>query len=435
MRRVFCVTALVLAGSLFTQVVAQDALFPVPPVNARVIAKSNTAPSAPSSPEVMALPGSTTGKPASAEAASPQTMAVPPQGIQKPEPVQRPAAAHGSLQAAPLSIQKIGASTVMPGIPAEYVIIVRNQGPTGLQGVRVDDELPRNSRLISSEPPTTDHHGKLTWTLEHMDRGEERRFRVNFEPHEKCDVRVGTTTASFTVSTPAQRPLAPGLPGAGVDEIGVEVQGPAALTLGNTAEYRIQVTNTGNIPLNNVALHDELGEGMEAAMGRQLEARFEGVMAPGETRRTAPLHLKAAARGLCRNHIVVRADNLILKEHWHEVKIDEPVVAAGHVDPPPPPEPRRLVEDTVLMPPATHAAVEESPKVHEAPCAPLSGCGLRLDMTVVDDGPDVGGETIYSVDVIKPTEASVPRVKIHAILPEGVAFVTAEAPTKLFDDG
>src|SRR5207248_6931558 len=81
-------------------------------------------------------------------------------------PVNPPAA---PLASTPLTIQKIGPATVFQGVPAEYVISVRNAGQAAIFGVQIEDELPKGAKLLRSDPPAKEHLGKLSWMIERME--------------------------------------------------------------------------------------------------------------------------------------------------------------------------------------------------------------------------------------------------------------------------
>jgi len=420
MRRIFGITALVLGGSwLAGAALAQDQLI-VPPPALPVIAKSST-PTPPPAP----LPSSL------------EPMALPPTSPVKPTPAP-------ATQTLPPVVET---TTLTPGVQVEYTISVRNQGMTALDGVTVEDELPRNAKLLNTDPPAAERHGMIIkWNVGRMDRGDERRFKVIIEPRERGDLRTSTTTASYTLSSTLQ-PTAPTV------EARLEVAGPETVTAGTSAQYEIQLTNSGAAPLMNVVIKEELGEGMDHEKGRGIEAKIDGPIGPGETR-VLPLHLRATTRGLCRNHIVVRANNVTIKERWQEVKIEGPVVPTSHTElPPPPPPPPSMPKPIAQSIPIAHSSdkvLDECPKSHEEPAVeprPMSvpsvpaipaavvAPPLRLDMAVADDGPEVGADMVYAVHLINQGDTPALNAKLCAILPEGMSFVSAEAPTRLFDDG
>jgi uncharacterized repeat protein (TIGR01451 family) len=427
-----------LAGPLAMRSMAEQEITLPPPATPVIAKSSTTAPSTlpPSFDASTALPPATTPRPVAPVSATVPS-AVPTKADLAPRMVGQPTAV--PLASAPLTIQKTGPTTLFQGVPAEYVVVVRNQGQTPLQDIQVEDELPRGAKLLRTEPQAKDDQGKLTWKIDRMERGEERRFKVQIEPREKGDIQ-GRTTASFAVSSTMQSKVLS-------LEASIEVQGPETLTVGSSGKFEIQIANSGAAPLTNLVVRYELGEGMEHSEGRQIEANL-GTLAPGD-KRQLPLHLKASAKGMCRNRIVVRSGTKQVAEHVQEVRIEEAVAPARHDEvsytPPPtpvtpPPTPvvpptTPVVPPAVSTPPAspTPPMSPLSPVTPPSPMTPMSA--IKLDLTAGDDPAEVGVERVYLIHVTNCGEGSAMGLKVCAMLPEGVSFVAVEAPVRCRDEG
>jgi uncharacterized repeat protein (TIGR01451 family) len=470
------------AALLTGSAAAQNQELVLPPTNAQVIAKSSSPvptplPASLDTGSISSPPSVRTGVPADAPYYPPNGAGI---SHLKPDNVAPPPASPPAQQAAPLAVQKIGPPMLYQGVATEYTISVRNQGATPLQGVRVEDDLPPGAKLLRTDPPAKEYQGKLTWIVDHLGRGEERHFKVNFEPREKGELLGGTTTASFAVTTSASAPVpapAPAPAKIAPQALTLDIHGPETIAPGATAKFEIELVNAGVTPLTNLVILDDLPEGLEGPPGldhpgdRKMQAVL-GTMAPGE-KKLLPLHLKSTGKPYCRNHILVRSNNRLLVERWQEIKLEEPVVVPPSVTEVPPPLPRdsavtlppakAVIEADVTLPPVK-APVEtasmhetsnpagsggEEPKgrpaqiVHEAPMheAPMHEApaavmpSIKIDMSMGEEWTEIGADSIYTVHLFNANDAPALDIKLCAIVPEGVTFVSAEAPVRPHEDG
>jgi uncharacterized repeat protein (TIGR01451 family) len=197
-----------------------------------------------------------------------------------------------------------------------------------------------------------------------------------------------------------------------------------------------------------------------------------GTMAPTE-KKVLPLHLKSTGKPYCRNHILVRSNNKLLVERWQEIKLEELAVAPPSVTEVPPPLPKEpvvtlppakgVVEADVTPPPVKMpvepASVHESaypanaggdePKAHPAPTmheastheAPIHEApattmpSIKIEMTMGEEWTEIGADSIYTIHLFNPSDAPAVDLKLCAIVPEGVSFVSAEAPARPRDEG
>lgn len=461
----------------------------LPPQTPSVIAKSSPLPVAPvpgtieRMPALMPLPagpGAGSASAGSLPGLPPSTGTVTPLVARQPTIVPDMAPV-----ASPLIIQKTGPSSVWQGKPVEYVISVRNQGQATLKGVQVEDDLPRGAKLLRSEPPAVERQGKLSWMIDQMERGEERRFKVEIEPRERGEIS-GTTTATFAVTSTMQAKVLS-------IEATVDMQGPLNVVVGSSVQYQLQVVNSGDAPLANIVVRVELPEGLQHVHGTSIEAPL-GTLAPGE-KRLLPLQIKAVKKGVQRNRVMIQSNGKTIGEQMQEIQVDEPVLSlhgpeqqngslnreievplevanAGkkpakaavtahfpdgldvvsasddgqydsvqhavvwQLDGLPAEQSRILRVKAVPHRPgdlACEATVrgEQAVEGHAHQTIHVdASSAVKLDMVASEEPLVVGADSVYTIHLINEGDTPSANLKVCAVAPEGMYFVAAEAPVR-----
>jgi uncharacterized repeat protein (TIGR01451 family) len=197
-----------------------------------------------------------------------------------------------------VTIEAICPETVVYGQEFTYKLVVRNTGATAVSGVRIDDELPANSRYVSSDPMAEANGDHLTWMLGTMEAGSEKQITVRVKPSDEGEAR-SRATVSFTSSVDARtRVTRP--------RLAVGVTGAEVCRAGEETAFRIKVTNSGSGPAPKYVVRAQLSDGLLHSQGTVIEAPMDQLPA-GETK-TVELRVAAAKAGLQWCQITVTAD-------------------------------------------------------------------------------------------------------------------------------
>jgi uncharacterized repeat protein (TIGR01451 family) len=163
-----------------------------------------------------------------------------------------------------LNLEKKGPTKVRMGQTVSYEILLRNIGNVGAQKVRLEDELPAGAHLLRGEPQPIIQGDRLTWWLDHVPPGSERRFHVELQA-----TRSGEWTSNATVTvgaTSAMRTRVDEMP------LSVSVTGPTGVKIGQQVTFDVKVTNTAKYPIAGLVLFSRLSSGLKHPMGSQIEA-------------------------------------------------------------------------------------------------------------------------------------------------------------------
>ena len=187
--------------------------------------------------------------------------------------------------ASQLELRVTGPAQAQVGAEVQYEIEVINRGTTTAAGLIITDRFDAGlEHAISASPIERD--------FPDIAPGTGKKIAVTFrvtQPGELCQnvtvagagglvasgrscltaIAAGEPTPAdappvVTPSTPTQPSTPPGPIGVGRPSIHVTKTGPTRRRVGETAEFTIEVTNTGNTVLNNIRLADTYGLGLSA---------------------------------------------------------------------------------------------------------------------------------------------------------------------------
>jgi uncharacterized repeat protein (TIGR01451 family) len=219
-----------------------------------------------------------------APAPAPQMQPAPMQRAPMPIPPQTPA---GMPAAAPMpmtlmtqtgtgvSVEKRGPEVCTLAQPLAYEIIVRNTGSAPVSQVRVEDELPAGARLITADPQPEVMADRLTWNLNMLEAGGERRLQVKLQLAADGEFRSTATVHFAATASMHTRVVQPRLV--------VSMHGPEQVSAGDAVPFHITMANPGTGPVTNLLLHCKLADGLTHPQGQVVEAEI-GTLAAGETR-------------------------------------------------------------------------------------------------------------------------------------------------------
>ena len=152
--------------------------------------------------------------------------------------------------------------------------------------VRVAEQIPGGIRFGSADPATSRTGGEAVWTFPSIPKGNTRTIDVTVRPTAEGDHRI---CSAFCLNVFAGQP-----------KLEVVKEGPSTVELGETAEWTVEVSNTGSAAATNVVVTDELPDAFQPTTSLRQEV---GDLAPGESR-TVNYAAKAVSQGSFRNRAV-----------------------------------------------------------------------------------------------------------------------------------
>ncbi len=256
-----------------------------------------------------------------------------------------------------VSIEMIAPANASYGTPAEFELVVKNQGTNSVENVRVEAELPAGSEFVSASPEAEVDEGTATWTLDRMEAGREHRLKLQLKPMTEgtleCHAMV-TCMAISGVRTNVTRP-----------QLMLSMTGPREVTVGQDAVFTLRVSNPGTGSATNVLVRDVVPAGFTHPAGEEIEYEI-GTLAPGETREVK-LDLTAAKSGQKTNIAEVVADGGLRQETQAGIRVIEPMLTLKKTGPK-----RRYLDR-----PATYSIVLSNP-----------GTAAATRVSIVDELPE-----------------------------------------------
>ena len=221
-------------------------------------------------------------------------------------------------------VEKAGPDAVNVGEPLEYEIIVRNVGGAPAEAVRVEDELPAGTQLLTADPAPARDGERLVWTLGVLPARAERRLRVRVQPAGETTLTsraVVTFATSATLTTRITRP-----------QLAVTAGGPPRAVLGEQIVFRLEVANPGTGPATGVVVQVNLPAGLRHSAGSALEADL-GTLPAGE-RRAVELTVTAAGGGRQELTVTALGDGGLRAVGSAGVEVHQPVLKLTQDGPP-----------------------------------------------------------------------------------------------------
>jgi uncharacterized repeat protein (TIGR01451 family) len=395
-------------GELVGQTAPPDDAPPPAPVQSSGAAKPDDAPPAPTppksepapfpvatpvlTPKVIEAPSSTSSqKPPAFRLLEPDPPPVSPsikvEPLKKPVLVEPKAPARfNGPQTPSLTLDKIIPASAEVGKPLVYEIVVRNVGVVSATQVRVEDELPAGTRLVTATPMPATENDRLIWKLEKLDPDKESRFKVEVEPSSAGEfvataaviVSLAQTAHTSVKGLPVPTPIAPvsAAKVTGPSMLALTLKGPERALVGQAVTFQLWFTNTGSAPLDGLILNVHLPPGLHHPQGNEIETDDFQRLAPGESKKIdLPTTAVQAGRWVMGARITAKNGQQASAE------------AVVQVSPTPPP------------------------------------------LTIRQLGPQkllLGQEARYRLEIVNPLKTAVHRVRVTDVLPEGLEFRGAE---------
>jgi uncharacterized repeat protein (TIGR01451 family) len=203
---------------------------------------------------------------------------------------------------------------------ATLKLIVRNAGTSDALNVDVQDELPEGLQYVSSQPEmhvTGDSH--LSFRINTLPAGSDRVLTIRVKPTQTgpfdhaATVRFETGCRSRTlVREPRLK----------VDVVANPTVGK--VLKGQSVEFKVNVTNTGDGPARNVSIQAKLTAGLRHESGQRGEEQMLYELSlpeltPGQTERLDPLVADAIAGGEQLCTVVAKSPDVVFNKEDAEV--------------------------------------------------------------------------------------------------------------------
>jgi uncharacterized repeat protein (TIGR01451 family) len=218
-------------------------------------------------------------------------------------------------QSVGVTVDVVGPSTMYLNQEATLKLIVRNNGKSDALNVAVTDELPDGLQFVSSQPEATPvGDAPLTWPIGLLPAGSDRLITLRVRPTKPGSFEHGATVKVLTGSKARLRVLEPKLK---VDLVATPSTGK--VLKGQSVEFKVSVTNTGDGPARNVAIQAKLTPGLrhESAPRSDEQMMYEitiPVIGPGKTETLDALVADALIGGDQTCTVTARSDDVVFNK-------------------------------------------------------------------------------------------------------------------------
>lgn len=247
----------------------------------------------------------------------------------KPASIQTPAPRDGMVSTAVpfptgvmpgsgLLITKTAPAEVVVNSPFDYTITAENLTEFTLTDVKVTDKMPAGFDLISAEPQASVSGDTGTWNLGDLAPRQSKTITVRGQataPGELVNCAMGSYSLMACVTTQVIQP-----------KLQITKTGPKEVLKCDPIQYTITVTNTGTGNATNVAVTDELPDGVTTTDGKRNVKVNLGTLASGQSR-TVTINARAARTGNFTNTAVATADGNLKADAQIATKVTAPDLA------------------------------------------------------------------------------------------------------------
>lgn len=161
------------------------------------------------------------------------------------------------------------------GEECAFDLVVKNNGDVSVEDIEVDAFFPQTVRLTAARPKPSSADDRVTWKLSSLAPGAQQKLSVKLIPSRRGELQLsskvrftGETAGNFVVAEPV---------------IGVSVEGPEQVLLGEPVAHVIKITNTGTGTARDVSLEALIPEGLKHPRGERLLLEV-GSLEAGEVR-------------------------------------------------------------------------------------------------------------------------------------------------------
>jgi uncharacterized repeat protein (TIGR01451 family) len=208
--------------------------------------------------------------------------------------------------AVPIEVVHKLPETVAHGAAVPVEITVRNAAAVAVAGIEVIDNLPTGYDVREAAPAAQRFQDRLSWSIDRLSPGEERRIRLTLEP--RADTACQSVRNVVEVSYNARLSSAQVTRVAGA-VLALQVLAPEHVAVGAPATLKIGIRNQGDGVARNVSLQTVLPAGLSNPEGSDLEVSV-GALEPG-AERTLPLPVTPTRAGELRARVTAQAEGAV----------------------------------------------------------------------------------------------------------------------------
>ena len=183
-----------------------------------------------------------------------------------------------------LTVRAAGPENVPIDGTLDYRVEVVNAGDLPARDVKLSFVPPRSLSVLSSSPAASPLGQTLVWRLGDVPPRSAKSIQVNCRATMAADIR-----ACFRAES-AERIVAEGCVSSRVfaSALSIRMSGPQSASVGEIAQFKIELSNTSSRPLTNVVVRDAYDPGLSEVNGKAspLEIAYPEIAA-GETRQFA----------------------------------------------------------------------------------------------------------------------------------------------------
>jgi uncharacterized repeat protein (TIGR01451 family) len=219
------------------------------------------------------------------------------------------------VQTPSLTIEKIAPSEIQVGKAATFEVVVTNTSQVTAHGVRLIDEVPRGTKLISTTPRAEQSaDGDVVWALGDLGPDQQATVKMQLMPTAQGEIGSVATVefaARASAKTIATKP-----------ELELTVSSPAKVMKDDKVIMSIRISNPGTGAASGVVLYNAIPPQLLHSTGRELEYDI-GTLEPGKSRELE-LVLDAVKAGQVLSLLSARCDGPARAEARAEFEVIAP---------------------------------------------------------------------------------------------------------------
>jgi uncharacterized repeat protein (TIGR01451 family) len=213
-----------------------------------------------------------------------------------------------------LTVETEGPRAIVMGKAANYRIRLVNQGSAEADRVIVTVAVPAWVQIGSTQARFGSVNGnhedgtsrQILWEMEHVAARSQHELAISLQPTENrpIDLVVDWVFRAATLQTniEVQQP-----------QLAMAIEGPTEMRFGETAGFKIKLSNPGNGPAENVAVH-------VGASGAASQPNTVGTLGAGESR-IMEVELTAKQAGTMKIQAAAQGDGELRAEATHDVRV------------------------------------------------------------------------------------------------------------------
>jgi uncharacterized repeat protein (TIGR01451 family) len=182
--------------------------------------------------------------------------------------------------------------------PFVYHILVKNTGQTAVSQVTVQDQVPRGTKLTGTIPQAELAGERLTWKLDRMNPGEEKKISIRVIPEQPGPIG-SVATVNFVTEVGSETLIEQ-------PKLDFRMTLPTEARVGEVVTCRFDIQNQGDQTITGLVLRALIPEGLYHPAGQDLENPL-GDVKPGE-RIIEKLQLKVTRPGEIANRAYLGAE-------------------------------------------------------------------------------------------------------------------------------